>query len=498
MTNQSSLDGRITYQCSGETFYIPYSLNDVVTPTQLRIGDRVKFYIAQNNNVMFPLLHMPMGTYYARRVELIMSQHQQQQQQLQQQQHQLIQQLLQQNTQQQVPKQLFKGIITNLKDSFGKIEREDLFKEYFFHFTEYKGKNPAQELRIGLNVEFEIQDKFGKDQACNIKMLPDGSVSFDEISPNIYIGRIVQALPSKVQIQQNASNQIMSIGRLIYDNNDENLVELTFNERDRIASAGEYTLLEGDFVQFRIATDKRKRLLLQGQPNLKLNSNQLSQLQRATNITLIEEHSLIDNSANTKEHRETGVLVRVHAGSNETQFGVIKCIEQEDFVFFPFDEIISFVKFSQVPNEQGEWFTVDKVKLEIGDSLEFSVVKCQKDSVFKNGLKAIRVRQLAKNSVKFEVISSETYTGFIEKEAGALSSGDSQEANENMLQGVIRYDMSSSGTNSTGLANKKIIFYVPKFDKNNNSNANNGNNVGSNRSSSISSSNSSGKFSKLK
>ena len=433
---------------------------------------------------MFPLLHMPLGTYYARRVEIIM----QQQNQLQQQQQQLIQQLLQQNSQQ--PKQLFKGIITNLKDSFGKIEREDLLKEYFFHFTEYKGKNPAQELRIGLNVEFEIQDKFGKDQACNIKMLPDGSVNFDEISSNVYIGRIVQPLPSKAQIQQNFSNQIMSIGRLIYDNNDDNLVELTFNERDRIADAGEYTLLEGDFVQFRIATDKRKRLLLQSQPNLKLNSNQMSQLQRATNITLIEEHSLIDNSNNTKEHRETGVLVRIHVSSNETQFGVIKCIEQHDLVYFPFDEIISFVKFSNDPQQGDSLYTVGRIKLEIGDSLEFSVVKCQKDGIFKNGLKAIRVRQLAKNSVLFEKISSETYTGFIEKEASALSSGDTQEGNENMLQGVIRYDVSSNGSNLS----KKITFYVPKFDKNNNSNDNNGNNIGSNRSSSISSSNSSGKF----
>jgi len=445
-----------------------------------------------------------MGTYYARRVELIMSQHQHQQQQLQQQQHQLIQQLLQQNTQQQ-PKQLFKGIITNLRDSFGKIEREDLLKEYFFHFTEYKGKNPVQELKIGLNVEFEIQDKFGKDQACNIRMLPDGTVNFDEISSNVYIGRIVQTLPSsKVLLQQSGSNQMMpsvALGRLIYDNNDENLVELTFNERDRIASAGEYTLLEGDFVQFRIATDKRKRLLLQSQPHIKLNPSQLSQLQRATNITLIEEHSLIDNSANTKEHRETGVLVKVHTGgSNETQLGVIKCLEQDELVFFPFEELINFVKFSTADpsnEQQSESFTVNKVKLEVGDSLEFSVVKCQKDNIYKNGLKAIRVRQLPKNSVKFEIVSSETYTGFIDKEATVLpSNSDNQDNNENMLQGIIRYEVSpnSSASSSVSSSSKKIIFYVPKFDKNNNNNANNGNNIGSNRSSSISSSNSSGKF----
>ena len=192
---------------------------------------------------MLPLLHMPIGTFYARRVEPVMSQ----QQQLQQQQQKLIQHLIQQNQ----PKPLYKGIITNLKDTFGKIEREDLLKEYFFHFTEYKGKNPAQELRLGLNVEFEIHDKFGKDQACNIRMLPQGSVNFDELSADVYVGRIVQAPPSKLQLQSSGgssnSSMMPQFGRLIFDNNDENLVELTFNERDRIVEAGEYTLLEGSF-----------------------------------------------------------------------------------------------------------------------------------------------------------------------------------------------------------------------------------------------------------
>ena len=240
---------------------------------------------------------------------------------------------------------------------------------------------------------------------------------------------------------------------------------------------------KGDFVQFRIANDKRKRLILQSQPNFKLTPNQLSLFQRATNITLIEEHSLLDNSVNTKEHREKGVLVRLHSPTNDSQYGAIKCIEQDDLVLFSFDEVISFVKFS--PGDEKQSFVVNKVKLEVGDSLEFSVIKCQKDAVFKSGLKAMRVRQLAKNSVKFELVSSETYTGFVDKEATALSASDTESKmpSDNSLQGVIRYET------PTGMA--KITFNLPKLDKNNNSSAKNGNKTDSNRSSSISSSNSS-------
>ena len=38
-----------------------------------------------------------------------------------------------------------------------------------------------------------------------------------------------------------------------------------------------------------------------------------------------------------------------------------------------------------------------------------------KDPLFKNGLKAIRVKQLAANTVQFEVLSSEVYSGLVDK-----------------------------------------------------------------------------------
>ncbi len=118
-------------------------------------------------------------------------------------------------------------------------------------------------------------------------MLPAGTVCFDELSKEVYIGRITQPLTKVSSLLQNTNlngiklNDISSIGKLVFDNtnNNENgsLTELVFSNLDRHTNAGEYTLLEGDFVQFRIASDKRQRSYS--------NNTQLSQKQRATQVT---------------------------------------------------------------------------------------------------------------------------------------------------------------------------------------------------------------------
>lgn len=382
------LDGRITYQRSGETFYIPYSLSDVISasssnspmpnfnqsPVALKIGDRVRFFIAQalGNDV-----NVPAGTYYARRVESITGADYNDYK----------------PSQSMPPKQLYRGVITTLKESFGKIEREDLFKETFFHFHEYRGQNPNQELKLGLNVEFELQDRYGKEIACNIKMLPGGTVSFDELSQAVFIGRIVQPLTKVSNLIHNTNlnginlNEVSTIGKLIYDStsvngnsSNESLTELLFSDLDRVPNCGNYTLLEGDFVQFRIATDKRKKNYS--------NNTQMHRQPRAANVTLIEEHSLTDNSGNTGEYRERGVLAKlgtvrelvpnldIPSQMEHFKYGAIKCVEQNELVYFSLDEVISYVRFAQ---ENGSTtFKVKEVQLSVGDSLEFRVIKCQK------------------------------------------------------------------------------------------------------------------------
>ena len=57
------------------------------------------------------------------------------------------------------------GVICSMKDSYGFIERADVVKEIFFHFSEYQG-DPDQ-LALGDDVEFSVQPRnvsFGSPQ----------------------------------------------------------------------------------------------------------------------------------------------------------------------------------------------------------------------------------------------------------------------------------------------------------------------------------------------
>jgi len=50
----------------------------------------------------------------------------------------------------------YQGVVCSMKESFGFIERADVVKEIFFHFSEAKTKN---NLNLGDDVEFNIQTR---------------------------------------------------------------------------------------------------------------------------------------------------------------------------------------------------------------------------------------------------------------------------------------------------------------------------------------------------
>jgi len=51
----------------------------------------------------------------------------------------------------------YQGVVCSLKESFGFIERGDVVREIFFHFSEAKGI--ADSLELGDDVEFTIQTR---------------------------------------------------------------------------------------------------------------------------------------------------------------------------------------------------------------------------------------------------------------------------------------------------------------------------------------------------
>lgn len=50
----------------------------------------------------------------------------------------------------------YRGVVCSMKESFGFIERADIVKEIFFHFSEAKVK---EEVQLGDDVEFTIQTR---------------------------------------------------------------------------------------------------------------------------------------------------------------------------------------------------------------------------------------------------------------------------------------------------------------------------------------------------
>lgn len=130
----SDTTGRISYENRGECFFLPYTKDDVEGNVTLHAGDKVSFQIATNNRGNLGACHI--------RLE---------------------------NPAHPVK---YRGVVCSMKESFGFIERADVVKEIFFHFSEAEGNT---ELRPGDDVEFTIQTRNGKEVACNISRLPPGN-----------------------------------------------------------------------------------------------------------------------------------------------------------------------------------------------------------------------------------------------------------------------------------------------------------------------------------
>lgn len=157
-----------------------------------------------------------------------------------------------------------------MKENFGFIERADVVKEIFFHYSEAKTK---EELLLGDDVEFIIQTRNvsfynvvnnmmflykdkrikilgpfilvflciggkstcatsatirqsllqGKEVACNITKLPSGSVVFEDVSPEIMRGQVLKPLERGSMLR--AQNDPLP-GRIRYRAADHSEVEV--------------------------------------------------------------------------------------------------------------------------------------------------------------------------------------------------------------------------------------------------------------------------------
>nr|CAD7458593.1 unnamed protein product [Timema tahoe] len=344
--------GRISYENRGECFFLPYNKDDVEGNVTLCSGDKCFFVKSGNLGACHIRLENP-----AHPVK-------------------------------------YQGVICSMKESFGFIERADVVKEIFFHFSE--AKTVKDELRLGDDVEFIIQTRNviraslssaaedgeievrislssaaedgeieGKEVACNITRLEAGSVVFEDVCTEVVKGQVLKPLERGQQARQHQNDPLP--GRIRYRAPDHSEVEIPFGDKDQ---RGDFTLKHGDWVQFRIATDRR------------------DQLQRATNISLQEESFNVSG-----ERREQGAVVALKEG-----FGFIRCAERESRLFFHFNEVLD----------------VDR-DICINDEVEFTIV--QEQTSFSNSRQsAIRIKHLPTGTVQFEVVIEKNVSGVISKE----------------------------------------------------------------------------------
>ncbi|XP_013765737.1 cold shock domain-containing protein E1 isoform X5 [Pundamilia nyererei] len=321
--------GSVCYERNGEVFYLTYTPDDVEGNIHLDTGDKVSFYMETNKHT---------GAVSARNIQLVKK------------------------------KQMrCQGVVCATKEAFGFIERADVVKEIFFHYSEFKGDLEA--LQAGDDVEFTIKDRNGKEVATDVRLLPQGTVIFEDISIEQFEGTVVKVIPKVPTKNQNDPLPGRVSVRMGF--NDK---ELPFGEKD---TKTKVTLLEGDHIQFNISTDRRDKL------------------ERATNIEILP-----DTFKFTKENREMGVIAAIRDG-----FGFIKCVDRDARMFFHFSEVL----------EEGQ--------LHISDEVEFTVVPVgpvyklfKKDMLSAQRNHAVRIKKLPKGTVSFHIQSEQRFVGVVEKE----------------------------------------------------------------------------------
>lgn len=343
-TSSDTTTGRISYENRGECFFLPYTKDDVEGNVSLRAGDKVSFQIATNQRGNLGACHI--------RLE---------------------------NPAHPVK---YRGVVCSMKDTFGFIERADVVKEIFFHFSE---ADNTIELRPGDDVEFIIQTRNGKEVACNIARLAPGSVIFEDVDTTIYKGQVLKPLDRNNPARQQTNDPLP--GRIRYRAADHSEVEVPFGDKDQ---KGDYTLRHGDWVQFLLATDRR------------------DQLQRATSISLLDETFQVSG-----EKREQGVVVSLKEG-----FGFLRCVERTVRLFFHFTEVLDTSR-----------------EICVDDEVEFTVIQDPGSSFANNRQSGIRIKHLPVGTVKFETLVESNVEGVVSREA-PKSPIKSQERTEG---GVITY-----------------------------------------------------------
>lgn len=156
-----------------------------------------------------------------------------------------------------------KGFVATLKENFGFLETSEHDKEVFFHYSEYDGD--PNELILGDEMEYALKCKNGKVSAEMLVKLPQGTITPEQILPELYVGKVLRSLRRADPQQVEYAGLIERITREDQDSEEENEMEqepdkqLAFTVEYGITSlVDKKTVLQpGDKVRFQVAVDKQ-------------------------------------------------------------------------------------------------------------------------------------------------------------------------------------------------------------------------------------------------
>uniref|UniRef100_A0A7M4FBE2 Cold shock domain-containing protein E1 n=1 Tax=Crocodylus porosus TaxID=8502 RepID=A0A7M4FBE2_CROPO len=339
--------GSVCYERNGEVFYLTYTPEDVEGNVQLETGDKINFIIDTNKHT---------GAVSARNIMLLKKK-----------------------------QARCQGVVCAMKEAFGFIERGDVVKEIFFHYSEFKGDLEA--LQPGDDVEFTIKDRNGKEVATDVRLLPQGTVIFEDISIEHFEGTVTKVIPKVPNKNQNDPLP----GRIKVD-----FVipkELPFGDKD---TKSKVTLLEADHVRFNISTDRRDKLERATNIEVLPNTFQFTTETREMDMLSAQRNHAIRIKKLPKgtvsfhtqsDHRFVGTIEKEATSAKATSPNKGKEKEAEEGVIAYDDCGVKLTIPYQAKDVEGS------TNPQIGDKVEFSV--CE---VKRTGLQtAVSVRMLGRN-----------------------------------------------------------------------------------------------------
>jgi len=274
------------------------------------------------------------------------------------------------------------GIAVDLKRNYGYIDCVERQDQLFFHVDDFEVKPLEDQWQVGLELEFSVvnDNRTGKKKAANIRILPQGTVQYYDVTTEVFSGVIEKEC--KIG-HATGRRKIDNSGVILIPLRGEDGViiqaKLSYANQDQLDPSVNFW--PDDMVEFNIATEKK------------------TGIRSAVNVRLRQRAEL---------KRETGFVCAL-----KSTFGFISCNERNEEVYFPFTELES----------------KDEKQLAVGTPVEFSVIQSHSGKP-----SAVRIKLLPQGTPTREIYEGRV-RGLVEVELKNRSTSETNVGKIRVMEG---------------------------------------------------------------